>query len=168
MNQTPGRYQTNVDGSKSKFNGELAVEAEVSYELNKKWRLLSDFGILFPNSEEDHISKQTFWLNEQAAWIFTDSWLLRFGAGVYMHSITGSGGTVAVRNGPGTTNFFSPEQRSTARNVTLQLGLEHYLTPFLSLKVENFLFNPFNSRNRTVNFLLTIKYHLGDILWSKP
>lgn len=166
MNETPGRYQTDVGGSKSKFNNSVALETELIYELDKSWQILADFGLLLPGAEEEYISKQVFWINGQLGWKLTDDLLLRAGGGFFMTTISGDGGTVAIRNGTGTTDFFIPEQRSTARNVTLNLGTEYFFIPEISGKFEAFVFNPLNSRNRTYNLALTAKYHFGDSLWS--
>ncbi|MCR9205012.1 MAG: transporter [Halobacteriovoraceae bacterium] len=166
MNETPGRYQTEVGGDKSKFNNTITLETELIYELDESWQILADFGLLLPGGEEEYISKQVFWLNGQVGWKFAEDWLLRAGGGVFMTSITGDGGTVAIRNGTGTTDFFIPEQRSTSRNVTLNLGTEYFFIPEVSGKFEAFIFNPLNSRNRTYNLALTARYHFGDSLWS--
>lgn len=166
MNETPGRYQTEVGGDKSKLNNSLTLETGLAYELDKGWQILGEAGLVFSSAEEDYISKRVYWFAGHLGWEATENFWLRLGSGFYMNTISGDGGTVSIRNGTGTTDFFIPEQASTSRNVTLNLGAEYFFLPDFSTKLEIFLFNPLNSRNRTFNTLLTARYHFGDSLWS--
>jgi hypothetical protein len=167
MNQAIGRYQTDVSGEKSSFNNRLALETGLTYEWNPSWHLFMDLGFLWPGgSEESYISKQVYYLNGHFGYKLTDEIILRYGGGLYLTQISGDGGEASIRNGTGFTNFPIPEETTTARNVTFNLAGEYYLHKEYSTKLEAFIFNPTNSRNRTYNLALTLRYHFGDSLWA--
>lgn len=166
MNETPGRYQTETGGDKSMFNNSLTLETGLVYALDEDWQISSDFGLLWPGGEETYITRQVFFLNAYLGRKIVKDFYLKLGAGLYHTSLTGEGGTVLLRNGTGSTSFYIPEERSTARNVTFNTSGEYFFTKDISSRVELFLFNPLNSRNRTYNLALTLHYHFGDSLWA--
>lgn|GEM_PF-605301 len=167
MNQAIGRYQTDVSGEKSSFNNRLALETGLTYEWNPSWHLFLDLGFLWPGgSEESYISKQVYYLNGHFGYKLTDEIILRYGGGLYLTQISGDGGEASIRNGTGFTNFPIPEETTTARNVTFNVAGEYYFHKEYSTKLEAFIFNPTNSRNRTYNLALTLRYHFGDSLWA--
>lgn len=167
MNQTPGRYQTEVGGDKSSMENRVTLETGVVYDFDQDWSLLADFGLLWPGgTEEDYISKQVYYLNLHGGYALNTDWLLRLGTGFYFTRISGDGGTVSIRNGNGFTDFFVPEQSSISQNLTVNIATEYFIDQDYSLKGEVFLFNPTDSRNRTYNIALTFRYHLGDSLWK--
>lgn len=167
MNQTPGRYQTEVGGDKSSMNNRVALETGLVYEVAEDWTVHGDFGLLWPGgAEEDYISKQVYYLNLHGGYALTSDWLLRLGTGLYFTRINGDGGTVSIRNGNGFTDFYVPEQSSISQNLTVNMASEYFFDKDYSLKGEVFLFNPTDSRNRSFNVALTFRYHLGDSLWK--
>ena len=166
-NETPGRYQTELNGEKSKFNNRLTLEIEGSYHLDQSetWNLHADFGLLWPGAEVDYISRQTYYLTSTLGYMLNEAWEIRLGGGFYFTRISGDGGTATIRNGSGFTNFPIPEEATISRNMTLNIASTYEFYKDFSLKAETFIFNPTNSRNRTLNVALTLRYHLGDSLW---
>jgi len=168
MNQYIGKFQKEANGDTSSFNHRLTLEAGTEYKLNETWSLLGYFGFLWPGgSEDEQISKQTYYLFGEVGHWLSEQLLIKSGTGFYITSISGEGGTKALRNGTGTTNFFVPDQSSSARNVTLNLGAEYFYWDNYSTQFKILAFNPLNSRNRTFNYALTFHYHFGDSLWAK-
>lgn len=167
MNQSIGKFQTSSDGSKAKFNHRVLVEAGLEYELNSDFFLASDFGLLWPGgSDSDFITKRVFYLNFHGGFNINEELSFRLGGGMTFTNISGEGGTVDLPNGTGTTSFIVPDQSSTARNVTFNVAALYHLSPEYSVKIETFVFNIINSRNRTFNYALTARYHFGDSLWK--
>lgn len=167
-NEAPKRYQTAANGDKSTFNNRLTLEVEGSYHLeeSKTWNLHADFGLLWPGGEVDYISRQTYYLTSLVGYMVNESWELRLGGGIYLTRISGDGGTVSIRNGAGFTNFPIPEEATISRNLTLNVASNYEFYDDLSFRAEAFIFNPANSRNRTYNLALTLRYHFGDSLWK--
>ena len=167
MNQSPGRYQTDVGGDQSSFNNRLTIETGLVYDLYEDWTLHGDFGLLWPGgNDETFISKQVYYLNGHIGYEVAKDWFIRTGGGFYFTRISGDGGTASIRNGNGFTDFPIPEETSTSRNTTFNLAGEYFFDPEYSVKLEGFLFNITSSRNRTYNVALTIRYHLGDSVWA--
>ncbi len=166
-NESPGRYQTDKDGDKSLFNNRFTLEAEGSYRLgdSETWNLHGTGGLLWPGGEVDYISRQVYYLNSTVGYMMNPHWELRLGGGFYLTRISGDGGTTRIRNGAGFTNFPIPEEASISRNVTLNAASNFEFIDDVSFRVETFIFNPVNSRNRTFNIAFTLRYHFGDSLW---
>jgi hypothetical protein len=167
MNQSIGKFQSSSDGSRSKFNHRLTLEAGLEYDLNADFFLAGDLGALWPGGTDDaFITKRVFYANFHTGLNINEEFSFRLGGGLTFTNISGEGGTVELQNGTGTTSFIIPDQSSTARNVTFNIaGLYHFDSEY-SVKLETFVFNIINSRNRTFNYALTARYHFGDSLWN--
>ncbi len=167
MNQSIGKFQDSSDGSKSKFNHRLTLEAGLEYDLNSDFFLAGDFGALWPGgADEDYISKKVFYFNFHAGYSLSEEFDLRLGTGMTLTTISGDGGTTELQNGVGTTSFIIPDQSTTARNITFNIAGLYHFHPEYSVKLELLVFNLINSRNRTFNYALTARYHFGDSLWK--
>ncbi|MEC7276236.1 MAG: hypothetical protein VXV96_07940 [Bdellovibrionota bacterium] len=166
MNEAVGRYQTDVNGDKSLFNNKLALEAGASFPLDddQAWRLHGDLGLLWPSGEVSYITRNVFYMTANLGYSFTKEFEWRLGGGFYFTRISGEGGTVPIQNGDSTTNFPIPEEASISRNVTLNTSFNYEFYQDVSVRTEAFVFNPLNSRNRTFNVALTLRYHFGEVL----
>jgi hypothetical protein len=60
MNQSIGKFQSDTDGSRSKFNHRLTLEASLEYELSPDFFLSSDLGALWPGGSDEEYIKKSF------------------------------------------------------------------------------------------------------------
>lgn len=167
MNQSPGRYQTEVAGDKSKMNNQPTLQTGLVYNFDEDWTFHGDFGFLWPgDTEESYISKQVYFFNAHGGYALSKKWLIRLGTSFYFTRISGDGGTTSIRNGNGFTDFYVPEQSIISQNTTLNIAKEYFFHKEYSVKGEVYVFNPISSEKRTINLALTLHYHLGDSLWK--
>ncbi len=169
INQHLNHYQTNRAGDKNKFDHHPFLSLEGSYSLNQEasWHLIAEGGFVWPGgNDHEYISKISYFANGHLAWKPSQHWQGRLGAGLFMTTISGDGGSAELRNGGSLQSFPIPKGRSTARNVTSLASLSFHPVEQYSLKFQTYVFNIANSRNRTFSYTLSLHYHFGDSLWK--
>lgn len=85
------------------------------------------------------------------------------GVGLSMYQVKGAGGTKTLNNGTGTSTFAVPGGTSTAKLVTLDLGMA-LLYESHRFSFDLFLEGPGSEDKRTINMMLGYMYEFGGTL----
>lgn len=160
----PGKVQTDENGETSGiFDLEPYVLGGLEYQVYEDWSLIGEAGLVKPGSGRDpKISKMTYFLLFSGAYNFMD-WVFRLGTGISMTRISSDGGTQALNNGTGTTDFPMPDGASVSQNLITTFGVEYYFHQEMSARLEGHYFNLASDDAKTLSYTLSFSYHFGNI-----
>jgi len=91
----------------------------------------------------------------------TDSIALKAGASLWMHKVSGDGGTVLLSNGTGTSTFYKPERSSSANTLAFTAGATFMIFDGLGLDFDLNLLSPLSKR-RSISAIAQLTWSLYE------
>jgi len=163
ISEHSGLYRTETSGKRNKFEPRVMAEAQMVLDY-------PDYGLViipraalqFPEgTEESSVSKIAGHIGVGAGMYLIDGIILQLGSSLYFTRFSAEGGTSELPNGGGTTNFPLPEEPKTVTNITADIAVEFKLTSHFAIKTQAMIFNPFNSRNKSLTYSIMFNYYFG-------
>lgn len=150
--------QTDTRGQKNKIDLDPMIGFSTDVELNKSWAVIPELNWVLPREAGDKITRNLFMLRLDGGWKGGEWWRLRVGTSFMVNNIRGQGGTKAVRNGGGTSDFYIPPESKTSVNNTLDFGAELLYDAF-SFRLQSYTYALFKSERRQVSYSLLLTYY---------
>lgn len=153
--------QTDIKGTRRKFDPNPLIGFSSEIELSPKWRLGPELLWVLPQGSNG-VSKNLFMVRLDGVWMGSDLWRLRVGTSLMVNNIRGNGGTVTLNNGGSTSEFYLPSESRTSVNNTIDLGGEVTMRDF-AFRMQTYWYAPFKSERRQVSYALILSYYYD--LW---
>ena len=153
--------QKDIDGSKNTFSFDpmLSVNTVIPLSFYQQ-TFLPELGGVFHGSGADDYSKKTFFLLMDLGHRVNDKFMLRYGVGTFITTVSGSGGQTSLNNGSSTATFYLPSESSSSWNTTLNLGAEYAFDKNYSLRFQTYTFSALSSTSRKISYSLSLTYYL--------
>ena len=152
--------QKNSDGSKNTFTLKPMVALDAVWNLSGRNFFMPELGYVYHGEGIDGYKKHTTFLLLDLGYLLTGRFLLRYGLGTFLTSISGDGGAVVLNNGSGTATFYRPGETSTSYNTAMDLGAELGITKNFALQLETYLMEILSKDKRSVTYSLGLNYYL--------
>ncbi|MFN8370743.1 MAG: outer membrane beta-barrel protein [Bacteriovoracaceae bacterium] len=155
--------QVDEKGGKNYIEFKPYMSFFIRHDFNESFSLLPEIGITYPMKGESPNTKKTIYMIRlDLGYRFYD-FIAKAGTALFVTQIKGSGGTEKLNNGTSYDEFYLPAESHTARNYTINLGLEYFIIPELSVKSELFVFSMFENVSRQFSYAIALTYHFGEI-----
>ncbi len=122
------KVQTNTDGGTQKFDINPYLSVGGQFPMSEAHYFSPEFGYSLFLENAKNTKVDIFTLHYNFSYIINATWVFRYGLTNNWYRLTGTGGTVGLNNGNGTTNFPSPSRQVTTYFTTLNFGTEYILT----------------------------------------
>ena len=157
-------YQIDENGTKNGCGFLPTLSGSIDYNLLPNFALTPQVGLTMPNAGVDeNVNRFTMFILANAKYKIN---VFNFfaGTGFYITRTSGPGGDLELNNGGGTDSFPLPDEATYARNLIINLGLGINLNKETSAEIYTYVFNAFESIERSYSLGLTISYHFGEVL----
>lgn len=153
--------QKDIDGSKNTLSFDPMISFNTVVPVPYYNQLfLPELGFVVHGSGADDYSKRTIFLLTDLGYRFTDKFMLRYGIGTFITTVSGDGGQTTLNNGGGTSTFYRPSESSSSWNTTLNLGGEYAIDQNFSLRFQTYMFSILSSTSRKLSYSLSLTYYL--------
>jgi hypothetical protein len=157
-----GELQTDDKGNTNDFI--LTPYLSIAAEAITKWDFYfyPEIILVLPDDgDSGKITTTTYMFRaDMAHKLFNDQLTLSVGTSLVMTTISGSGGTITLRNGDNQSDaFFAPDETRTSFNNTIDFGASYFIEALnLNLKTQAFVFSVFNSQRSMISYTLSLNY----------
>jgi hypothetical protein len=157
------RMQIDEKGTTEKFGFNPLLGFSTDFELVEDVLMIPELNWVLPREAGEGVTQNLIMLRIDFAWRGSDWWRLRAGTSLMVNNIKGSGGTVELNNGSGTSRFYIPAESRTSVNNTLDLGAEAMLDSF-GIRFQTYIYSLLKSQRREVSYSLMFSYYydLGE------
>lgn len=94
------------------------------------------------------------------SYIWSSSFIIRYGWTTYWQTISGGGGSINLRNGDSYTDYTALSSPRDSYYTTLDLGGEFFINPTRSVRLDFNMMNARDLENRAFNYILTYNWYL--------
>ena len=169
LNRFAGDIQIDDQGGTESFDIHPFINLGFIYDFNSSFALYSEFIIATPRKGRDKkISTNQYYLLSSGLWRFSKHFNFQLGLGWSFYRISSDGGVQTLRNGPDETDFYMPEESSTAINFLVSTAFEYHWKVSqhpLSAKIQAMIYNSFESESRAYAYTLSFHYHFESHHW---
>ena len=157
-------YQIDENGTKNGCSFLPSLSGSIDYNLLSNLAVTPQLGFTMPSSGVDeNVNRFTFFILTNVKYK-KDFFNIFAGTGFYITRTSGPGGELELNNGGGTDSFPLPDEAVYSRNLIVNLGLGVNFNKEISAEIYTYIFNAFESLERTYSIGLTISYHFGEVL----
>ena len=159
-------FETSQDetGEAGTFGTNYALPLQLQIDTPFFWGLGMSPRLLYTpigqEAPEGGSTSRILMLSLPATYTFSEALKGSFGLGYMIRTIKGSGGTIEVNNGLGTSTFLLPGQSRSSKNFLLEAGVSYDVGRFF-VNLEGLLAGVLTER-RSVSFLFSLNYKLFE------
>lgn len=126
FNHNAGKTATDATSTAKPFWNEVYTQLSLTsiHPINFDWAFSPTFFYALPSkkSPEGNSSSSVFGLNLRGLYLLSSGWDIHFGLGLLYYRIVGTGGTVTLSNGSGTSTYASADKTKSSNQFALDLG----------------------------------------------
>ena len=151
------KAQSNKEGSSTiiALNPFISLDYKIPFSATNIFN--PEVGFVYHLDVYDKTSKQTIFLLYNMEYNLSNTFILRYGFGTFMTSISGKGEAVTLNNGATTTDFYTPNGAKSSYTSSLNLGLKLNFIQNWPLRLDTHIMR-FASSRRSVSYLLSLNY----------
>ncbi len=158
-----GNVQVDENGKKNYYEFKPYMSFFIRHDFNEEFSIIPDIGLTYPMSGASPNTKKTIYMMRvDLGYRFYD-FMAKLGTALFVTQIKGAGGTEQLNNGSSSDEFYLPAESHSAHNYTINLGLEYFIIPQLSVKSELFAYSMFENISRQFSYAVALTYHFGEI-----
>ena len=155
-----GKWQKDSEGTARVFSLNPTISWSSKFNIYSEQYFCPMIAFSYHLGLEDEYTKSTLFVLYDFGWRIRDELFLRYGLGTYITRIGGDGESASLNNGTGMQTFYAPEAAANSFQTTLNLGMEYYFHPSLSLQSELSYFNFLSEKQKSFAYLLQVNFSL--------
>jgi hypothetical protein len=159
-----GQTRSSTSGATNGFEIIPYIGVGLEYNIAPQFLFSPEIGWVIQRTE-DEVSKNIFFLRGDFSYQ-VKKWLkLKLGSTFIMQTYSGDGGEDTLPNGDSQEVYFIPEERRTAYNQTLDIGVE-FIKKNKSIRLQNYIYAWNQDEERMTSYSLSFNYFipLEDLL----
>lgn len=163
LNHNAGKASNSATSGDKPFFGQLYNQLDLAayFAISNGWSIAPVFNlsIISKKSPEGEQKSSVSLVGVRSHQQFASSFDYHFGLGFIAYQIKGSGGTVLLNNGSGTTTFGTPSDATSSSQLYYDVGLGYTIQKF-KINLSTLITEPFGGSKLALNPMLTFSMEI--------
>ena len=155
-----GKAQSSDSGATTKFELTPYVSYGLQFHMFGPHYFMPELGLAYYHESAKKTKKRILFFHYDFSYIWSSSFIIRYGWTTYWQTISGGGGSINLRNGDSYTDYTALSSPRDSYYTTLDLGGEFFINPTRSVRLDFNMMNARDLENRAFNYILTYNWYL--------